>query len=702
MKKQTGRKADKDHTPSMLSLSAEEKERLSLVLSGLRDSAKQKNAPKGLAELVRIASDAKRMAESVAKGQWAQLDPAAKQSENRALYASVCEAEYETSILNPDVAARAYGTTYAQVIAMLGRELFETVPYLMRGIEKPYLYVCELIAEIFGHIEKDGVDRGIKQSLYYYAHDYFREYTELRMYEKYDPSSSKAVEEIIRRAAEDEGCLYDYGVPVSEEAIAVHRFLAKQPKKTIDGMAKTFVNGFIDSFETMRIDRSKKNSVAFDTYIGFERVTARAAELFREAGLEPRLFLQSALLVNILNFQIGGIGGNSVNRQYSYDHRNNGFLVLQRPIIEEAVTSMRECLEVYKEPLAGFAGPAVQEIFGEPDVEYVNKRAVPTAKPRTAAFLQELRGRIVPIIQQYIKPEERTFTIIAYPVPSVGKNFTEVFRETIRCNTLSNAHYKEIQQKIIDVLDKGAYVTVSGRGANETNMKVMLHTLTDPAKQTNFENCGADVNIPVGEVFTSPVLAGTEGTLHVTKVCIDGVTFKNLRFTFKDGMITSYMCDNFPTDNENRTFLEEAILAQHKTLPIGEFAIGTNTVAYAMGIRCDVQEKLPILIAEKTGPHFAVGDTCYSHSEDHALYNPDGKEIIARENEVSALRDTDPAKAYMNCHTDITIPYDELGEILVHDAKGRVIGAIIRNGRFVVPGTEELNEPLEELEKADK
>ena len=97
-----------------------------------------------------------------------------------------------------------------------------------------------------------------------------------------------------------------------------------------------------------------------------------------------------------------------------------------------------------------------------------------------------------------------------------------------------------------------------------------------------------------------------------------------------------------------------------------------------------------------------MGDTCYSHSEDHALYNPDGKEIIARENEVSALRDTDPAKAYMNCHTDITIPYDELGEILVHDAKGRVIGAIIRNGRFVVPGTEELNEPLEELEKADK
>ncbi len=118
-----------------------------------------------------------------------------------------------------------------------------------------------------------------------------------------------------------------------------------------------------------------------------------------------------------------------------------------------------------------------------------------------------------------------------------------------------------------------------------------------------------------------------------------------------------------------------------------------------MGIRCNVQEKLPILIAEKTGPHFAVGDTCYSHSEDHALYNPDGKEIIARENEVSALRNTDPAKAYMNCHKDITIPYNELGEIKVYDAKGKLVGTIIKDGRFCVPGTEELNAPLESLAK---
>ena len=112
-----------------------------------------------------------------------------------------------------------------------------------------------------------------------------------------------------------------------------------------------------------------------------------------------------------------------------------------------------------------------------------------------------------------------------------------------------------------------------------------------------------------------------------------------------------------------------------------------------MGIEYGIQSKLPILIAEKTGPHFAVGDTCYSHAEDVVVHNPDGKEIIARSNECADLRDTDPDKAYFNCHTDITIPYDELDKIYVV-AKDGTEYMVIDDGKFVVPGTEKLNEPL--------
>ena len=136
----------------------------------------------------------------------------------------------------------------------------------------------------------------------------------------------------------------------------------------------------------------------------------------------------------------------------------------------------------------------------------------------------------------------------------------------------------------------------------------------------------------------------------------------------------------------------------HETLPIGEFAIGTNTVAYVMARKFNILKRLPILIVEKMGPHFAVGDTCYSYSEDMKLYNPDGKEIIAKDNECSILRNskdkTEQKQAYFNCHTDITIPYEEIGSITsVHPNGTKVL--IIKDGRFVLPGTEKLNEAFE-------
>ena len=295
------------------------------------------------------------------------------------------------------------------------------------------------------------------------------------------------------------------------------------------------------------------------------------------------------------------------------------------------------------------------------------------------------------VVGSYIKGEERSFTIIAYPVKEIGENFEEIFRETVKINTLDNQLYQQIQQNIIEALDKGEYVRIKGREGNETDLRVHLHHLADPKKQTNFENCVADVNIPVGEVFTSPVLQGTDGVLFVSKVFLNGLEYKDLKICFQDGKIAEYSCRNFQDEEENRKLIKENILYHHDTLPLGEFAIGTNTTAYVMAQKYQIGHLLPILIAEKMGPHFAVGDTCYSWCEDTPVYNPDGREIIARDNEVSIQRKQDISKAYLGCHTDITIPYDELDSICVEALDGSEI-YIIREGRFVLPGTETLNE----------
>ena len=162
--------------------------------------------------------------------------------------------------------------------------------------------------------------------------------------------------------------------------------------------------------------------------------------------------------------------------------------------------------------------------------------------------------------------------------------------------------------------------------------------------------------------------------------------------------MTEYSCDNYENQEEGKKLIRQEILKNHDTLPMGEFAIGTNTTAYAMAERYGIGEKLPILIAEKMGPHFAVGDTCYSWSEDSPVYNPDGREVIARDNEVSILRKEDVSKAYFGCHLDITIPYSELGDIVAVRPDGTE-AYVIRDGRFAAEGTERLNEALEDMER---
>jgi leucyl aminopeptidase (aminopeptidase T) len=70
------------------------------------------------------------------------------------------------------------------------------------------------------------------------------------------------------------------------------------------------------------------------------------------------------------------------------------------------------------------------------------------------------------ITQRYIPQTERSFTIIAFPVPEIGEPFEDIFRETVRVNTLDSEQYSRIQEKLISALDQGTKVRIKGRGGN--------------------------------------------------------------------------------------------------------------------------------------------------------------------------------------------------------------------------------------------
>ncbi len=291
--------------------------------------------------------------------------------------------------------------------------------------------------------------------------------------------------------------------------------------------------------------------------------------------------------------------------------------------------------------------------------------------------------------------DETSFEIIAFPSPEIEGDFEEIFKDTVRLNTLSNDIYRPIQQAIIDAMDGAEYAHITGSGTNETDLKVALWPISDPTKETIFENCLASVNIPLGEVFTSPKLSGTNGLLHVEESFLRGLRFDNIRLKFKDGYVSDWSCDNFDTAEEGKDYIRENLFFPHKTLPLGEFAIGTNTVVYEMALKHKIMGLLPILILEKMGPHFAVGDTCFTWSEDSEKPNPiTGKTMIATDNEKSILRKEDVSKAYTNKHTDVTLPYNSLDTIIVTHPGGREV-VIIKGGRFVLKGTEMLNEAID-------
>ncbi|MCM1187323.1 MAG: aminopeptidase [Lachnoclostridium sp.] len=696
-------------------------ERWQLCLSRIREiseESREDSAMSGMADYFKSVADFVLLIEenyAFLKGgglKKASLD--ALKARNQALYADILPSRYEESFANPAFAVKKLGETFGALLSAVYAEMRSLIGFVYEMRLEEMVVRAELFLEIYTAFVYQWRENAamppyedIHRIFYWFISDYADMAAVNRVKELVEPENNFAVDIIENSDFTDLRYLFAYGEYVGENELVMAEFLANLPEETIASMADTYTEGYRIGFEVGNKDLSKKTVVDIRYHIGFERMMRRAVDNFRKMALQPVCYRAAVSQLYNPSLFKSGFCSTSPNRQYEFDHKDDRALFLDKNYCNRKLEVTRTAFEDYKAQARGYAGPAVVETFGERSFEPVNKPESIKMSEEQNRLWVEYRSKAGEQQRNYIIEEERSFTIIAFPLPEIKEVlpkktdacFGEFFREIIRLNTLDYKKYQKIQQALIDVLDTAVYCEIKGCGGNETDLKVRLYPLKNPEKETIFENCVADVNIPVGEVFTSPVLTGTEGILQVSRVYLNGLEYKNLRITFKDGMVQDYGCDNYAQEKDNRNFIKQNVLFRHDTLPMGEFAIGTNTAAYVTAKKYGVEGKLPILIAEKTGPHFAVGDTCYSHGEEVRVYNPDGKEIVAKDNERSGLRSTDPAKAYFNCHTDITIPYDELGELTAVKESGERI-PLIKNGRFVLPGTEELNEAFATLKNS--
>ncbi len=661
-------------------------------------------------KMAQFASLCKTVMDAVLSGEFAAWDGERLKLLNRQLYEDILPGAYEESFANPVYACKRLGKRLGRLLSFLYTEIRGDIVYAFEGRLFDMVICHEALIEIYNlfEAEEEPGEQSVRDVLYWYVSDYCDVTLPYRVRESLDPSMDFAKRIIMESDLGDLSYLYRFGEFISGQETGLAAFLNRLPEETVKRMADTFTEGYIRGFEVMGRDLSIKKTAVIRYPLGMERMIRKAVRNLEARGLSVILPRTAVNSVNKSPAGRNGYASASPNRQYDYDHRYDSAVYLDKAFCDRKLSVLKAAYETYRKEAAAYAGPAVVEGFGEPGFKPMNKKEAFAFTKRQQKLYLEYRNASMQVVNRYIPGDETSFTIIAFPVPAIGPGFEAIFARTIEINTLDYVKYQRLQQRMIDVLDLAERVEICGRGENRTHMNVCLAGLSDPSRQTKFENCTADVNIPLGEVFTSPRLAGTDGILHVGCVYVGEIQFKNLTITFENGRVTSFGCDNFveklphtASEKEKeeavkageRLVLQE-IMHQQEHLPLGEFAIGTNTTAYAMAEEFSILDRLPILIVEKMGPHFAVGDTCYSWSEDSPMYNPDGKEMTARDNEISILRKEDLSKAYFGVHTDITLPYKELGRLCAVMGDGTRTD-IICDGRFVLPGLEELNEALE-------
>lgn len=599
---------------------------------------------------------------------------------NEELFGDVKPQNYETSYANPEYCVQLFGDGVGQALSAIYIGLRSNITaatqnkryYLNQQMNDQLAYIELIItkcedAEVYAKLLK-------KITMAFPA-----KYRQFGYVQSFIPQQGRIYDVVMNENLSNPKYLYNLGRHISANEIKTSEFLSDYPQDKIDTLAKSMANAYVRGFTLAKKDLTQKSTINVLYNVGQERIIRALIPELEKAGLKTIL---------------SGVTTTSMNRQYQYDHRFDNALWFDDEFVQTMIENTKVDYELYKIEMGQYSGGFYFDKFGESPFNPKQKDVCLKLSEKQQKLNQNMHIEMSKLHDKYMPRIETSFCIIGFPVPEIGEKFEEIFQGTLDINMIDTAHHEEVQHHMIKVLDLADFVHVKGKAGNATDIKVKMQTLDDPEKQTNFVNCGADVNIPVGELFTSPKLEGTDGILHVKDCYLNDLNYQDLKLTFKDGYVTDYTCNNFEDEDKNRKYIEENLLFPHKTLPIGEFAIGTNTLAYAMAKKFDILPLMPILIVEKMGPHFAIGDTCFSWEEDFAVFNPiDGKEITARDNSKSVLRKTDVSKAYTNCHTDITLPYEDLEFISVITKKGEIID-IIRDGRFVVAGTEELNEPL--------
>ena len=124
---------------------------------------------------------------------------------------------------------------------------------------------------------------------------------------------------------------------------------------------------------------------------------------------------------------------------------------------------------------------------------------------------------------------------------------------------LDYAELNERMKPLHEFLAKSKEVHLVGEG---TDIKLSIEGQT-------WIPCAGDVNIPDGEIFSSPILDSVNGHITYAPSVYNGKPFGWIRLEVKDGVVVDF-------DSDNKEALRAVLETDEGAKRFGEFAIGTN------------------------------------------------------------------------------------------------------------------------------
>lgn len=168
------------------------------------------------------------------------------------------------------------------------------------------------------------------------------------------------------------------------------------------------------------------------------------------------------------------------------------------------------------------------------------------------------------LVHDEIRVPRTRWVVLRYPTSGMAQlagMSSEAFEDYFfSVCTMDYAKMDRAMDALVDRMSRADEVHILGPG---TDLRFSI-------KGQTHVKCAGEMNIPDGEVFTSPVRDSVQGTIRFnTPSLFQGLTHENIAFTFRDGKIVQ-------ATGSREELLNRILDSDEGARYIGEFAIGVN------------------------------------------------------------------------------------------------------------------------------